>query len=543
MSLKLKSENKTLPPIVKLLLLTFFLKGIVISAILPIWHGPDEQAHFAQVQYFGEFGHPVENNVNVKDLSQEILLSENLLGTERDGFGKNKFTHNPNYRIEYTNTLTGKYEQILHTIPISARKMFVKNEATRYPPLYYYFSAIFYRLSYSLDLFNRVFITRFGSIILGTLTVLLTYKIAEKIFSKKSIIPLTAATLVAFQPMFGFLSSSINSDNLMNFLFTGFLFWCVDILIAKKLSFKNLFLLVILMLAGFLTKPHFVIAFPILIILAVFLLPDIKSASRRHPKKTIFILLTVLVLSAIRFRSNIIDVYEGRGLAFSEISLKSLRQPNFDISLATHTSWTLKHTVAEVVPWYWGVFNWLGVTLPRAVNRVINRLLILASLGLVFWAFKNRRFKKWTQIQKSIVFLVLSSLIFFTVLLFWDWLFVRGHSFSFGLQGRYYFPTISAHMMLVLVGLLSLIPSKLNRMKNRVAKLIGTLMVVLSLIGLHTITTAYYKIFPLDTFLNQVSQYKPIFFKSPFIVFWFALYFISLSVFIYQYVTYKKSRS
>ena len=115
----------------KLLLLVTLFKQITFSAVTPLWHGPDEQAHFAQVQYIAEFGQPVANDNKVKDLSQEIFISEQLLGTARDEFGKNKFTHNPGFRIEYTHTTIGKYEPLINNLPKITRINFVKSEATR----------------------------------------------------------------------------------------------------------------------------------------------------------------------------------------------------------------------------------------------------------------------------------------------------------------------------------------------------------------------------------------------------------------------------
>ena len=87
------------------LLLATLLKQIIFLAVIPLWHGPDEQAHFAQVQYLAEFGRLLKPTGSDLTTSQEILLSQRFLGTERDGLGKNKFTHRPDYPINYTPTI------------------------------------------------------------------------------------------------------------------------------------------------------------------------------------------------------------------------------------------------------------------------------------------------------------------------------------------------------------------------------------------------------------------------------------------------------
>src|SRR5688500_11506628 len=109
-----------------LLLIGVFLKQVAFAAVTPIWHTPDEQAHFAQVAFFAETG---QMPYYPEDLNKEILISERLLGTERDERGNNKFTFHPEYRIEYTDSLIGRYEEEIKNLPKKYRTEFVKQEA------------------------------------------------------------------------------------------------------------------------------------------------------------------------------------------------------------------------------------------------------------------------------------------------------------------------------------------------------------------------------------------------------------------------------
>jgi len=61
-----------------------------------------------------------------------------------------------------------------------------------------------------------------------------------------------------------------------------------------------------------------------------------------------------------------------------------------DYNLWQHLVYTTQHTFQEVLPWYWGVFRWLSLTLPRWVNQVMMRLLVLAGVGLVIKFFKRK---------------------------------------------------------------------------------------------------------------------------------------------------------
>src|SRR3990167_5370744 len=143
-----------------LLLLSVCLNGLLWISIVPIWHTPDEQSHFGQVAFVAENGR-IPNAFDKFDLTEEIYVSEQLLGTVRDNLGNNKFTFHPEYRIEYTDSLMGKYEASISALSATgAKSRFIYQEASRYPILYYYPASILYRLFYNADLFTRIFIVR-----------------------------------------------------------------------------------------------------------------------------------------------------------------------------------------------------------------------------------------------------------------------------------------------------------------------------------------------------------------------------------------------
>lgn len=524
----------TKPKLLLLLLFLTLLKGIVFSATIPIWHAPDEQAHFAQVQNIAEFGTDSPQGRYSPDLSQEIFLSEQLLGTTRNEFGKNKFTHHPEYRIDYTNSVIGKYENLINYQPFLSRRQFIKSEATHYPPLFYFLTAGFYRLNYNQGLINRVMSARLASILMGVIMVYFSFKLAELIFAD-TFFSLTAAILVSFQPMFAFLTAGVNSDNLMNLLFTVFFYLCALVIKKQKLTLPLVILLIITLLALKFTKPHSFIALPIILSLPFFFPAKLFKFIKNNLRLTTAGLLIILIMIQLR------------PITFSlpELNPLALTHPNFpQYTLVEHTLWTTSHTVREVIPWYWGVFNWLGVTLPRNINRILNRLLILAVLGLGIWFVKIIRRRQFSSPQKLVLFLGSGSLIYFIVLGFWDWLFRRWNGFSFGMQGRYYFPVLAPHLILFLIGLISLIPDKFSRLKLWWIKLIGLGMIGLNFIGWHTLAKSYYQLIPLPTFIFQISQYKPTIFKFPWLVIWFTLYLGVLGWFIFNYLAYaSRSRS
>ena len=105
---------------IKFILLVTLFKALAWSLLVPLWHFPDEQAHFGHVAYLAEGGTLPMGRTN--DLNQEIAIAEQRLGTYRNKYGNNDFTYRPEYRLEYTDSYTGRYEEEIKALPLASRK-------------------------------------------------------------------------------------------------------------------------------------------------------------------------------------------------------------------------------------------------------------------------------------------------------------------------------------------------------------------------------------------------------------------------------------
>lgn len=508
--------------VIVLLLLVTFLKEMVFAGLVPIWHTPDEQAHFAEVAFYSEKGfYPISGN----DLNKEIYTSESLMGTNRDKNGNNKFTFHPDYKIEYTNSQTGKYEDQIKNLPVSFRTEFVGQEAAGYPPLYYTISSLFYKIFYNSDLFVRVFVVRFFSIILGVLLVYLAYLIGKEVFPDNELLQITLPLFVSFQPMVSFVSAGVNSDNLMNVLFTCFIYLMV-LLVRKGLSLNLVLVSALNTILLFLTKPQFVFALPILVLALI-----LSVRNKRLMKILLGFLLLVgvlIVYFGARLEDLLINVaYLG--------SFSPGGHTRNSLTLIQYAKNTLAHTYAEVLPWYWGVFDWLGVVLPRLANKIINWSLVVAGFGFLVGLYKiiKRGFEKQDILK---VFLVLSALIYFAGISYYDYLFILGHYFSFGIQGRYFFPAIVPEMFILVFGFWSLFFGKLSKYKSYFVKLFSVLLVLLNFVALWTIAKTYYDMTNFGNFVNQASQYKVGIFKGGWWEVWIILYLVALVIFLFRFL-------
>ena len=508
--------------------LVFIFKQIVWISLVPVFHTPDEQAHFAQVAFWAEKGRQPEGEEN--DLTKEIRQTEKLLGTERDRMGINKFTYHPEYRLEYTDTNIGKYEKEIDSIKSKPEyRQMVKKEASRYSPFYYQLLSVVYRIFYQNNIFVRIFALRFFQMIFSLGTVYTAFLIAKSLFPQKTMIQVSLPVLVSFQPMFSFVSSGINSDNIANFIFSLFLLLCLKI-IKSRLSAVLFTQLILTVFFSLYVKPQFFIVLPLAGIILSF---AFYKKLKRHTRLKWLILLSLWL--AVFFLARLAIILN---IAPSSVFFRTIQNienlPEFILYIPQYV---LPHAYREVLPWYWGVYKWLGVTYPRFIHRIINWIGLFSLLGFVIWLIQKIRAKdKWPF--WGILFLSFVSIVFFFAIYFYDWLEFSRRSVHLGVQGRYLFPTIIPHLLIILLGASAFVPSRFFKTKYFLIKTITIFMILLNFIGLFTIANSYYTIWPLSTFIFQASQYKPFFSKGLAFVGICFIYLFFLSIFLLRYIYY-----
>ncbi len=509
-------NNKT----IILFFISIFSCALSWLIVVPLWHTPDEQAHFGEVAFLAEKGR-LPGGDDANDLTEEIYISEVLLGTVRDKSGNNKFTFHPEYRIEYTDSLVGKYEASIAALTkTSAKFNFIKNEAARYPTLYYYPASLFYRLFYNSDLITRVFTVRFWSLSLFLLNIFTIYQIGKLIIKdeKNSVI---LAALAGFQPMMVFANIGVNSDALGNLFFSIFLYFSIR-LIIHGINILNVIFILAISILTIIAKPQFIIIFPIFI--GSLLLLFVRNIIKKRNRTIIFI---CIILGTCLFYL----LYKNWLGSFWLVS-PFIKSFNFSSFLKYSLEYTIPHTYREVMPWYWGIYNWLGVTYPRFVHRIINWIVLISLVGFIFWLVKVIKNKLWRQREiQCVIFLISTALLFFFSISLYDWYSWYTGNYPLGVQGRYFFPLISIQMLIVFLGLESLLPEGWQK-KISLTSLSVLMMMLLNLYALYTVSASYYKLLPISGFINQVSQYKPWFIKGSVIPFVFGVYFVSLIIFL-----------
>ncbi len=476
------------------------------SLITPMFEFPDEQAHYGSVDYLLNQGEMPSYGKN--DLNLEMLRAQEYLGTFRDGLGNNKYTYHPEYHVEYTNTVVGKYEtEIINLNRSEFRDNYVGTEAAKYPPLYYRLTSLYTWLVNSADLITRVFVARLASVDLSILMAIVSWKIGELVFHKKNYVKVFVL-MVMLQPMYSFVTAGINSDNLHNLLFMTLTYGCLRLL-KTGITLPNLILITGSIVLDIYTKPQGFIGIPLA--LAAILLYAITH-KKWHTILYSFVGITLVMLLAT-------SQWEKYGHLLTVSN-------NLGISFIDYLRFSVSKLMAQNVVWYWGVFKWLGVVLPPIYWQVANRAILLSVIGMAIYSWKVCKRKKLIADPVPIFFMIITSIIYALAIFWYDWQHMKINGYSLGIQARYFFPTLTAHLALMLTGITAIGWNKKARIWLR--NLVVILFVGLQIGAITRLITIYYPATSITELFNQLSQYKPVYAKGDWWYLWFFIYFYSL---------------
>lgn len=516
----------------KLLITAAFFNSLLWIILIPVWQYPDEQAHFAQVQDVAEVGHVPNEKF---DTSQEISISEKILETERDSLGNNKFTYHPEYKLKYSTNLYGPWEKVIADLNENSRKTFVKNEATQNPPIYYFLGAQIYQLFSGSNLFERVYAVRFLSLFFFLSTIAVSYHIGLSIFSKDRILSFVLAAAIAFKPMFVFANTGILPDSLTNFLFSTVLFFSLKILIF---GLRTVYLvpIILILILGVYTRQHFIASIPVIsfpIIYHVF-------KNRNYYKKGILAVIGLIIffIFANTFGTTLPFFNNFRFPETSQLNFK----PIFSLNFIKYLVQFIRHSITETFPWYWGVYKWLSLTVPHVNYQIINRIILIAIVGIIIKLALVIR-KKLSISQLILSYLIWGTLIYIFLFAVWDFIFINFSGFSFGFQGRYYFPLVAFHMSIILMGVIQVSNILFKKNSKYTLLVIIILVICFNNVSLAYVASSYYSTSSLSQFIIESSQYKPVIFKGNIISLILSVSLVFQSILIITFAKFLKSKN
>ena len=272
-----------------------------------------------------------------------------------------------------------------------------------------------------------VHLIRFISVLFSAGTVFLTYKIAREIFLASSL-PLLAASFVAFNPMFLFISASVNNDSLAALLATAAIFLCVQLVTRGATNWRVLILGIIVALAILAKVSNLALGIVAMAVIAYCAWKE-KSARRLLVSSLLF-LLPIFVLDAWWFARNYF-LY-GDVTAFNVwLQIAGGRPPQ-----------TLLGLLNEFQGFrisFWGNFGGVNVIAPEWVYTALDLFSLLALIGIIIGALRRTLPALWwiPALQVAVVFIAL----------------IRWTLLTYASQGRLMFPAIAAIAILFAFGL------------------------------------------------------------------------------------------
>jgi 4-amino-4-deoxy-L-arabinose transferase-like glycosyltransferase len=251
-SARLGRLGRRLPRAGWLCLAVALLNGFAWSLISPPFQVPDEISHVAYVQYLAETGKAPHHVAGDYMSEEERQTLESLRFFKVVGQGANR----PIWTADEQRALDAVEAAPLDRVSDGSSSTAVNN-----PPLFYALQAVPYELASGGSLLDRMFAMRLLSVLLSALTVLCVFLFLRETFPRSPWAWTTGALAVAFQPLFGFISTGVNNDSGL-FLASAFLFWMLARSLRQGLTRRRGVAIGLAIGLGLVTKLTFVAFVP-----------------------------------------------------------------------------------------------------------------------------------------------------------------------------------------------------------------------------------------------------------------------------------------
>ena len=387
--------------ICRLFFLFVAVKGILFVLLLPPWQGPDESQHFSVLLTLIQADPGRLLGVYPSADLQQLIL---------DSLNTYEFWRLSEYHIPRSVVGTGSTSPLFHwglALPF------------RYVPVH------------DLDFVSFLFLLRFLSVGLHLGVVWITFLVATQLSQQQSPwTALSAASIIAFQPQYSFLSGVFIPDNYLVFLL-GVIVYVLCRLPNTRYPIGASLLLLLLASLAFATKRTGLVAFPVCglgILSAAFFTPHIEHRYRLFLTLGTFVACLVIghVMGLLIYPSvgqwEQQMVLEGGGLVGTLFAEK----PDFGEML---------RALAVAYVSFWFSYGWMIYKLSYGWYLILGGMCLLGCWGLVkalAQHFESGTFDRQT-LAVSFLTIGLVCIVASPVLLLYD---------SDSAHGRYFFPAL-----------------------------------------------------------------------------------------------------
>jgi predicted membrane protein DUF2142 len=177
------------------------------ALITPAFQAPDEVDHFAYVQSLVERGegpsHELASTLPRWSSAEALALEDMDFVTDHQ-VGDS--------RPPWLALQQREYRQQAAKLKPSASNGGGYSTSAQHGPIYYLALAPAYLATGGASIFSQLTLMRFTSALLGALVALFTFLLARELAPRRPWLCALAALLVAYQPMYGFISGAVNND-------------------------------------------------------------------------------------------------------------------------------------------------------------------------------------------------------------------------------------------------------------------------------------------------------------------------------------------
>ena len=254
---------------------------------------------------------------------------------------------------------------------------------------------------------SAVFLIRLFSILLGTATAYVTFRLAAALYPTQPSIALLAAAIVAFNPMVLFINASVNNDNLLMLLSAAALWLMVRAVQTEPASLRarqTLLLGVVLGLAS-LTKVSGALLLPIAA-LAVTFMAWRERSWRAWLLHGSILVVTVAAIAGWWYLRNLRLYGELTGIA-RMVEIAGARPAGFGLA-------DLRGEWRSFWYSFWGLFGAFNVLAPRWFYLLTGGLTLAAGAGLALRLVRLVRARRlpanWQSHTLLALFIVLTAI-------------------------------------------------------------------------------------------------------------------------------------
>ena len=410
--------------LVGLILTAFFLTGIAYSLVVPPFETPDEIYHYAFARHLAAGnGLPVQGPEKTGPWKQEgsqpplyySLVALFTAGIDQAGLGE--------FAVQNPRANLGDPHQ-------PGNKNFMLFSAQRRPLI-------------GVNL--ALHVGRWISIVLGTLTVFLTYLLARYAFPTDRWSRLLAPALVATIPQFSFISASLSNDNVITVVSAASLVYLAALggrTAGKGIRWWEWVGLGLLLGLGALSKLQ---GLGLLLLTAyIFILySKRKRTGQLNFAGGLLVCGIVLIVAGWWYTRNIL-LY---GDPFGTENLLSVTGQRVEPLTLTGLFGELRGLQMS----FWGIFGWFSILLPSWTYSLLELLTALAVSGAIFAWLQSLRATHSSDAHQeqhgsAVRISSIWALISLALLAYWI-------SIAQGSQGRLLFPAISALAVVAVTGL------------------------------------------------------------------------------------------